>query len=401
MIIWSVLLGLVACVWASRHLVISRARREQIPLRPNSYPGPPAEAPLVSVLIAAKDEEANIEAAVRTMLQQDYPNFELIAVNDRSTDRTGEILESIRTEQRNGRLHVIHVHELRDGWFGKNNAMQAGVEHARGEWFCFSDADCRQTSGRTLSMALRHAMDRSIDFLSVLPRLETHSLWERIIQPVCGGVMVFWFHPERVNDPQHPTAYANGAFMLMTRRCYEAVGGHEAVRTEVNEDMHMARIAKERGQRLVVVQNDDLYTVRMYSRFREIWRGWSRIFYGCFGTFRRLRVTMLMLTATNLFPYLSLLIAAVVLASRGWTAGDTGWHIVGGAAALAVVMQQTVIARFYRLSQTSPWLAPTFIVGAVICIGMLINAMLKLKGRTTTTWRGTTYRGDEVAKPSA
>ena len=401
MIIWSVLLLLVACVWASRHLDISRAWREQTPLGPDSYPGPPADPPRVSVLIAAKDEEANIERAVRTVLDQDYPNFELIVINDRSQDRTGEILESIRAEQPDGRLRVIHVQELRDGWFGKNNAMREGIERATGQWFCFGDADCTQTSRRSLSMAVRRAVDQNIDFLSVLPRLETHSLWERIIQPVCGAVMVFWFHPERVNDPDHPTAYANGAFMLMTRRCYEAIGGHEAVCTEVNEDMHMARIAKERRQRLVVVQNDGLYTVRMYSTFKEIWRGWSRIFYGCFGTFRRLRLTMLMLLATNVFPYASLLVSAIVVLAKGGTAAGTGWQLVTGASALAVVLQQTVIVRFYRISRADPWFAPTFIIGAVTCIGMLINAMLKLNGRTTTTWRGTTYRGDQVAGSSA
>lgn len=160
----------------------------------------------------------------------------------------------------------------------------------------------------------------------------------------------------------------------------------------------MARLAKQRGQRLFVIQNDDLYTVRMYSRFKEIWRGWSRIFYGCFGTFRRLRVSMLMLLATNLFPYASALVAAAVLIYKGWSAAGAGWHWVAGLSALCVVLQQTVIARFYRLSRASPWLAPTFIIGACVCVAMLINAMLKLNGRTTTTWRGTTYRGHEVAE---
>ncbi len=396
MIIWAVLLFGVVCIWATRHLVISKARREQIPLRPDSYDSHPANPPLVSVLIAAKDEEANIEQAVRSMLNQDYPNFEVIVVNDRSTDRTASILESIRTEQPNGRLRVIHIEELRDGWFGKNNAMREGVAQAKGEWLCFGDADCRQTSTRTLSMSVRHTMDNHIDFLSVLPRLETQSVWERIIQPVCGAVMVFWFHPAKVNDPKLPNAYANGAFMLMSRKCYEAIGGHEAVRSQINEDMHLAKLAKAHGQKLFVVQNDGLYTVRMYSRFREIWKGWSRIFYGCFETFRRLRITMAMLLTTNIFPYLSLLIAACILGARGWSGAGLGWQLVGSAAALAVVMQQTVIFRYYKLSQSNPWLAPTFIVGAVVCVGMLVNAMFKLNGRTTTTWRGTTYRGTHL-----
>jgi len=400
MAIWSVLLALVASVWASRHRAINRAHRELPPLTADTFPGPVSDPPWVSVLIAAKDEEGNIEAAVRTLLDQDYPNFELIVVNDRSNDRTGEILESIRAERADEKLQVIHVEHLRDGWFGKNNAMREGVARAKGEWLCFGDADCRQTSNRTLSAAVHYARANKIDFLSLLPQLETHSVWERIIQPVCGAVMVFWFNPERVNDPAYSEAYANGAFMLMARTCYEAIGGHEAVRTEVNEDMWMARLAKEHGQRLFMVQNDGLYRVRMYSRFREIWRGWSRIFYGCFGTFRRLRVTMLMLLATNVFPYTSLLIAAAVLLASGWTGAGAGWHWVAGASGIAVLLQQTVIARFYKLSRVNPAWAPTFILGALVCIGMLANSMLKLRGRTATTWRGTTYRDKEVVGSS-
>ncbi len=396
LIVWAVLLCGVACIWASRHSAISRARRELIPLRASSFDGPPSDPPLVSVVIAAKDEESNIEPAVRTFLSQDYPSYEVIVVNDRSTDRTGSILESIRAEQPDGRLKVVHVKQLREGWFGKNNAMREGVEQARGQWLCFGDADCRQTSCRTLSVAVRHAIENKVDFLSVLPRLETQSLWERIIQPVCGAVMVFWFNPESVNNAKLPNAYANGAFMLMSRRCYEIIGGHEAVRTQINEDMHLAKLAKAKGQRLFVMQNEDLYTVRMYSRFREIWRGWSRIFFGCFETFRRLRITLVMLLTTNVFPHLSLLIAACVLAVKGWSAVGSGWQFVAVAGLLAVLAQQTVIVRYYRLSQANPWLAPTFIVGAVVCVGMLVNAMFKLNGRTSTTWRGTTYRGNHL-----
>jgi glycosyltransferase involved in cell wall biosynthesis len=396
MLIWSLLLFLVSLIWFTRHGEIQRARRDHIPLSSRTYSGPPGSAPMVSFLIAGKDEEANIERAVRSVLKQDYPNFELIVVNDRSQDRTPRILESLKAEDKTGRLRVIHISELREGWFGKNNAMREGVELAKGEWLCFGDADCHHTSERSLSMAVRHAIEKRADFFSLLPRLETHSLWERIIQPVAGSLMVFWFHPKKVNNPDCPNAYANGAFMLMTRECYEAIGGHEPVKTEVNEDIHMARIAKEKRQKLFVCQNEDLYTVHMYSGFQQIWRGWSRIFYGCFGTFRRLRVTMLMLMCTNIFPYTSLLIAAGVFAFTGWPAGNPGWYWVLGGAGSAVAMQLSVIARFYKISYVNPLLAPTFIIGAVVCIGMLINAMFKLNGRTTVTWRGTTYRGEKV-----
>ena len=394
-ILWSILLAGVAFIWATRHIVITKAKRQQYELSSQSHPGPVAEAPKVSVLIAAKDEEANIETAVRSFLAQDYPNFELIVINDRSNDRTPQILDALKAEHPDGQLKVVHIKELRDGWFGKNNAMREGVAAATGEWYCFADADWRQTSRRTLSKAVREALERGADFLSVLPVLETRSFWERLLQPVCAGVMVFWFRPERVNDPKSRTAYANGAFMLMTRSCYDRIGGHECVKTEVNEDMHMARIAKAQGLSLCVIQNDDLYVTRMYASFVETWRGWSRIFYGCFGSFRRLAVSMLLLVTASILPWASLIVSAI----GGLVAGPSRagpWWTVAAVSLIVVIIQQTVTFRFYRLVRSHPAWSFGYIVGAVLCLGMLINAALKLGGTTRTIWRGTAYRGDRL-----
>lgn len=394
-VIWLVLLGAICVVWLLRHGQIAKYQRRESPLESAAYDGPPGNPPRLSVLVAAKDEEENIESCVRSMLAQDYPNFQLIAIDDRSADRTGEILDRVAAEDR--RLTVVHVQELREGWFGKNNAMREGFERADGEWLCFIDADCRQTSVKTLSVAMRFAMEKGVDFLSVLPRLETHSLWERIIQPACGGLMVFWFNPSDVNNPKHPTAYANGAFMLMKRATYEAIGGHEPFKTEVNEDMHMARAAKRAGEVLRVVQNKDLYVTRMYTNFRAIWRGWSRIFYGCFETFRRLRITLLVMLFSGLFPWYSAVSAWIIVALRGWS-GAGPWRWVALAATAAVLCQQSVLVRFYRMSETPAVLAPTYPIAGTIVCGMLVNAMTKLGGRTTTTWRGTTYRADKLAR---
>jgi len=392
--VWIVLLVLVGLIWLSRHLEVNRAYREQIPLSAASFDGPPTDPPKVSVLVAFKDEQENAELCVRTLLEQDYPNFELILIDDRSTDRTPEILDAMAGDSE--KTTVIHVGRLREGWFGKNNAMREGVERVTGQWLAFSDADCFQTSPRTLSMAVRYAVENKIDMFSVLPVLETPSIWERIVQPVCGAIMVFWFHPKRVNNPKSKAAYANGAFMLMTREAYEKIGGHEAVRTRVNEDMHMARLVKEHGLRLFVMQNDGLYRVRMYTRFRDTWRGWSRIFYGCFGTLRRLLISFFFMLVISLGPWLS--------GAVGWLAvalgGGEGWWWTAWAATAAALVQETVIFRYYRLSHANPWLAPTYPLGGLLSLGMLLNAMTKLNGLSATTWRGTTYHGDRVALES-
>lgn len=395
-IIWALACGLVGLLWLTRHVEISRARRTERVLSASSYDGPPESPPRISILIAAKDEEHTIQACVESFLRQDYPNFQVIVVNDRSTDRTGEILDDLAARA-NGKLQALTVETLREGWFGKSNAMREGASVADGDWLCFADADCRQTSDRTLSVALREATEHGLDFLSVLPVLETRSFWERLLQPVCAAIMMIWFHPKRVNDPRSRTAYANGAFMLMTRSCYERIGGHDRVKTQVNEDMHLARLAKQQGLRLAVIRNQGLYVTRMYSSFAETWRGWSRIFYGCFGSFRRLAGTAVLILVASVFPWVSLFVAAAAALTRD-PASAGPWRTVALVAAVVVILQQTVTFRFYRLTGSHPAWSAGYILGIMLCLGMLFNAVLKLGGTTRTIWRGTVYRGDRLER---
>ena len=393
---WLAFLTLVCAIWLGRHRQIGRTRRDLPPIHAGLYRDGVSDLPAVSLIVAAKDEQDNIQACVESLLRQDYPNLQIIAVNDRSEDRTGEILDQLARDD--SRLRVLHVRHLRPGWFGKNNAMREGLERATADWFCFTDADCVMTSPRSVLVAMRYAAERKADFLSVLPTFETRNFWERVIQPACGGIMMIWFRPESVNDPAHAAAYANGAFMLMTRACYDAVGGHERVKTEVNEDMHMARFAKQAGRRLIVVPNEDLYRVRMYESLGEMWSGWSRIFYGCFGSYRRLIASSLAVIVFSLVQWVSLGTTGVSWIRGGDIAGAAGPLTV--AAMVACLAQVSVLARFYGLSRIPRYYALTYPLGAIIGLGALVNAMRRLHGRGTTTWRGTTYRGDRVEPPA-
>jgi cellulose synthase/poly-beta-1,6-N-acetylglucosamine synthase-like glycosyltransferase len=378
--VWAGLTVLIGLIWARRHLEINRARRD--PLLSSADADGSGELPALSVLVAAKDEQENIARCIDGLLAQDYPNLQVIVVDDRSDDRTGEIIDELARRDR--RLSAVHVSELRPGWFGKNNAMRAGLQQATGRWLCFSDADCTYDSPKLLQAAVRFATRENLGFLSVLPRLETHSFWERVVQPVASGILLYWHPPKKVNDPDAPSAYANGAFMLLSRHAYDAIGGHEAVKATLNEDMHMARRTKQAGIRLRVIRGGDMYRVRMYTRFREIWRGWSRIFYGCFGTLPRLLATLAILLLFSLSPYASL--CALPLAGGAWA-----W--VAAAAAFTIVIQQTVLWRFYRISGLAPAWALSYPIGALLVMGITLNAITRAAGTISTTWRGTTYRG--------
>ncbi len=378
--VWAGLLALIGLVWLRRHLNLSRARHDPV-LSPADAERGGGPWPRLSVLVAAKDEEDNIGRCLTGLLSQSYPDFEVIAVNDRSTDRTGEIINELAA--RDTRVRPVHVRSLPAGWAGKNHAMHQGTQFATGEYLCFTDADCRFHEPTLLAAAVRYAQAEQVDFLSVLPQLDAGTFWERVVQPPAGAVMVFWFSPERVNNPRSPCAYANGAFMLMSRAAYARLGGHEQCRSVLNEDMHLAREAKRASLRLQVLRGGGHYSVRMYVGLGAIWRGWSRIFYGCFGTWPRLITSAVFLSVFSLLPWASLLAAPFLGSAGAW---------IGAAAGLAVVAQQTVLWRFYPLSGIGAAWALSYPLGATLCLGMTCNAMTRLAGRQTR-WRGTSYAG--------
>ena len=393
---WFILAGGIGLVWLVRLLSLVPILRRRCILKPRAYQGPPQNAPRISILVAARDEEDNIEACVTTLLDQDYPNFQLIVVDDRSRDGTPAILSRLQ-RQGGSRLRVVTVRELAEGWFGKSHAMREGVAVSDGDWLLFTDADCRQLSPHTLSIAMCEALTQRTDFLTIIPMLETRTAWERIIQPVCSLVMAFWFMPDRVNNPDKPTAYANGAFMLMSRRCYEAIGGHEHVRNRLTEDIELARLAKTAGMRLRVVENHGLYQTRMYPTLRQAWRGWSRIFAGALASPFRVAMAGSLIVLLGLVPWASLFVAVIGLIAGG-TDSAAQWSTTVAAWGVVIVLEQYVLARFYSVVGVQRVWSATYVLGATIMVAILVNALFKVLGATTTTWRSTTYRGDRAVE---
>ncbi|MFN0134645.1 MAG: glycosyltransferase [Phycisphaerae bacterium] len=378
--IWFYLMAVIGLIWLRRHFDLNKGGRE--PILQENEPGTPFEQlPKLSMLVAGKDEAANIGRCIEGLLRQQYPNLQVIIINDRSTDRTGPIIDECAAKD--PRLAAVHIKDLPAGWFGKNNAMAHGVKQATGEWLCFSDADCAYDSPHLLAAAVRLAQREKLGFLSVLPKLEAGTVWERIVQPVAGAIMVFWYPPQKVNSDRYPHAYANGAFMLLSREAYDKLGGHEPVKATLNEDMHLARRAKQVGVRLRVIRGDTLYRVRMYVGLGQIWRGWSRIFYGCLGTFPRLLGSVAMLTFFSVGPWATLLASPIAGPHAPWIAAAGAWAVLG---------QQSVMWRFYSLTRNGAAWAVTYPIGAALCVAMTINAMNRLRG-ATTTWRGTAYKG--------
>ena len=381
-IVMTILAGLVTLIWVSRHIQLELERRNGFELT-EDYPCPAGEIGKISVLIAAKDEQANIAPCIETLLVQDYPNLEIIVCNDRSDDATGEIIHKFAAED--SRIRAIDVAELPPGWKGKNHAMHLASQLATGEYLLCIDADCKQLSPRSLSVAMQLMADRQAGLLCLLPNLEMKGFWENVVQPVGSGILMVWFDPKKVNNPRKPHAYANGAFMLFRRDVYDAIGGHEALRDVMQEDMAIAGLVKQRQLGLSVARSNGLYSVRMYTTFAQTIQGWTRIFFGSFPSLTRLTISLTLILMVGLFPYL----AAAMGLSLG--EGDNLWRVCGYLGVATVVLQLTLMAGFYRLIRVRWELFWTYPLGVLLTAWTIFQAMLKHIPGAKITWKGTAY----------
>ncbi len=241
--------------------------------------GKTAREPLVSVIIPARDEARIIERTVRAFLAQTYPNLEVIVVNDRSVDGTGEILRAIDNE----RLRVIDGEEPPAGWLGKPWALHQGSRLARGEMLLFVDADVVYSSA-AVRAAVAHWQSRRPVLLSFLPYFEMRGLGENAAMPMLA-MFCFTFMPTWLSNRSRIAALAigGGTGNLIVRERYEAIGGHEALKDSVVDDVALARLVRRSGEATETVRADDLVSLRMYHGLAEVVEGFTKNSFAVFG----------------------------------------------------------------------------------------------------------------------
>lgn len=239
-------------------------------------PVPEDEAPLVSIIVPARDEAANISICLASLFNTAYPNYEIIVVDDGSVDGTGEIVR-ILAERADGGVQLVEGKPLPDGWLGKPWACWQGAQRAKGELLLFTDADTRHEE-MLLSRAVGALRERRADLLSVLPRQLMVGFWERLVLPQIFTLLTMRYYDlERINHTRNARdVIANGQFILVRRDAYDAVGGHEVLRDVVVEDQRLAQLIVRSGRRLFLAYAEDLLETRMYRSLAAIVEGWSK-----------------------------------------------------------------------------------------------------------------------------
>ncbi len=225
--------------------------------------------PVVSIIVPARNEEACLDACLRSLVEQTGVAFEIVVVDDGSTDRTREISESIAG------VRVVDAGPLPAGWSGKNNALTAGVRQATSEWLLFTDADTVHRAG-SLAKAVAEAQAQGVALLSYSPEQEVHGFWERAVMPVIFAELAGRYRPAEVSDPASPVAAANGQYILISREAYEAVGGHAAIAGDLIEDVALARAVKRSGRKIFFRFGGDAVRTRMYRSFGQMREGWTK-----------------------------------------------------------------------------------------------------------------------------
>ena len=346
--------------------------------------GAPAESPLVSVILPARNEEGYIDACVSSLREQDYANYEVIAIDDSSEDATASIIARHAAED--PRVRHVSARAKPDGWAGKSWACSEGYAAARGELLLFTDADTIH-SRTAISAAVADLTGLGLDALTVMPRMRCVDPWARVSLPVISVFLHTRFSALKVNSASSTMGYFFGSFFMMPRSSYEALGTHGAVRGEIVEDGALGRLAKAAGMRIRMVRGEGAVSAVWSRDLGTLWNALKRLMVPLYLQVGRLAVGMLVGVAfVLLVPFVSLAYSAVAA-----SAGVAGAAALFGTSLVASILAGVGAAyetRFLGTRMRDALGSP--LGGLIITLGLLAG-ILGARSRESVSWRGRSY----------
>jgi len=383
------LLGCIALAWllaaidlARGALLIPALQQVQSRLAERGgHNGNPAATPRVSILFSALDEADKLPAALQTFLAQDYPDYEVIAVDDRSEDATGSILDA--AARANSRLKVVHITSLPAGWLGKPHGLQTAFEHSSGEWLVFTDADVRFEPD-VLRATIALAEEKHWDHLTMLCHAEMFTAGEKIAMTFFGMAFLLGLRPWRTSDPRSSAYVGVGAFQLLRRNAYEKMGTHRRLAMEVVDDVKLGKLVKEAGFVSGLAKAGRAVSVHWHAGLGNIVRGTTKNFYAATG----FRLWMACGQVAGLLLMFVLPWVALPFV-HGWS------RLFAAVAILLPVMAQAGAAIEFA---ESPLYALTQPLGALIFAWMLVRSTIVTLRQGGIRWRGTFYAIEELKR---
>ncbi len=335
--------------------------------------------PYISVCVPARNEERDIKNCVESLLNQDYPNFEVIVVDDNSNDNTAKIICSM-TEQYSNLIFVDGA-QLASGWTGKPYALHQAYQRSRGQYLLFTDADLTYQS-HALKTAIHTMICNDLDLLTLMPEAIFGSFWERVVQPVIFGFIAALTNFRKVNSESYQSAMGFGAFLLFKKEAYQKIDGHLSVANEVLEDIMIAKKAKLNGLSILVADGKNLFSIRMYHSMKEIWMGWRKnIFLAMKSSILRASYYMAMVLFFLLTPY-------VVVMCNLWVGAGSVWvgvSLLGLGLSLATGLG---LCHELGLERKNVFLFP---LGAIVMVVIMLSSMVQSLLLRRTEWRGRVY----------
>jgi len=347
-------------------------------------PATPKGDPRVSIIVPARNEEEHIRETLVRLLALDYSNYEVIAVNDRSTDRTGQIMDEVASSpSAHGCLKVIHVAELPPGWLGKTHAMWTASEQATGDWFLFTDADVLFKPD-TLRRAIAYAEAEPADHVVLFPRMIMKHPGERMMIAFFQALFVFGHRPWKVADPKAADHMGVGAFNLVRRSAYDTVGTYKALRMEVVDDMKLGKVIKNAGYAQRNVFGEDLISLHWAKGAFGVVNNLTKNFFAILSfQWWRTVATTIGLGFLNLGPFLGVWFA------HGWSRVPYGIALF------------SIFAIYYGMSSRSavrPYYFFLHPISTSLFMYTLMLSMFHTLWNDGIVWRGTRYPLDELRK---
>jgi cellulose synthase/poly-beta-1,6-N-acetylglucosamine synthase-like glycosyltransferase len=335
---------------------------------------PTSDSPTVSIIVPARNEEASLKNCLASLIAQTGIPFEIIVVDDHSTDHTRAIASSFPQQT----VRVIEAPPLPPGWTGKNNAVTSGARIARGSWLLFTDADTVHLPG-SLARSVNEARQQNAVMLSYSPEQIVKGFWEKAVMPVIFAELAATFRPKEVIDPNSPAAAANGQYILITREAYDAVGGHAAIAGTLLEDVALASLVKRSGKKIFFRFGGDAVHTRMYRTFAQLREGWTKNLALLFPSPTRLAAVRML----EFVLILSSLIIAIVASLRG----QAGQAAIS--AMLALIFYSFHIARIRRAHFS--WDATLLAFFGLPLFSYLLLRSKISHERGRVTWKGRSY----------